>query len=58
MLRRQGKPLFSEMSLCTECGVDTLVEVEMVSIGVGILGALHNKTAIVQLTVRTETLCS
>jgi len=56
MLRRQGKPLFADMSLCTECGIDKFVEVEMVSsIGVGILGALHNKTGIVQLTIRTKT---
>lgn len=42
------------MSLCTECGVDKFVEVEMVSVGVGILGALH-KTGIMQLTIRTKT---
>lgn len=53
MLWRQGKPLFSDVSLCTECGVDEFVKVEMVSVGVGILGALH-KTGIVQLTIRTK----
>lgn len=55
MLWRQGKQLFSEMSLCTECGVDKRVEVEMASLEVGILGALHDKTGIMQLTIRTKT---
>lgn len=51
---RQGKQLFSEMSLCTECGDDKCVEVEMASLEVGILGALHDKTGIMQLTIRTK----
>lgn len=42
------------MSLCTECGVDNFVEVEMASIGVGILGTLRDKTGIMQLTIKTK----
>lgn len=42
------------MSLCTECGVDKFVEVEMASIAVGILGTLRDKTGIMQLTIKTE----
>lgn len=42
------------MSLCTECGVDEFVEVEMASIGVGILGTLRDKTGIMQLIIKTK----
>lgn len=42
------------MSLCTERGVDKFVEVEMSSIGVGILGTLCDKTGIMQLTIKTK----
>ena len=42
------------MSLCTECHVDKFVEVEMASLGVGILGTLRDKTGIMQLTIKTK----
>lgn len=42
------------MSLRTERGVDKFVEVEMASIGVGILGTLCEKTGIMQLTIKTK----
>lgn len=54
MLQSEGKQLFQELSLCTDCGVDKFVEGKMASVGVGIPKERWDKICIMQLIMKTE----